>query len=167
MGFAIAAAALAGLFALVAAYFRKIEAPQATSRLAVGAFATAALAALSLGLIFALDKGMLTVALALTALGGAFVSARLDIRTLRSAVAALGLLVLARLVWDPRVVGADLGRSLISTGCSSATASRRSLFSWPRGCCVASAAKISRRGSRSRSRSSLRRSSCFSRYTMR
>ena len=61
---------------------------------ALGATASAALAALALGLTFALDKGMLTVAFALTALGTAWVAERVAIPALRYAVGAIGLLVL-------------------------------------------------------------------------
>ena len=82
-------------------------------RLGLGAFASAALAALALGLVFALDRGMLTVALALAALGAAFVDRRLGIGALRWCVAGLGLIIAARLFYEPRIVGADLGTTLI------------------------------------------------------
>jgi uncharacterized membrane protein len=84
--------------------------PQAPSdRLALGLMASAGFAALALGLNFALESGALTVALALSALGAAFVESRLDISTLRKAAAAMGLVVAARLAWDPRIVGENLG----------------------------------------------------------
>jgi uncharacterized membrane protein len=78
-------------------------------RLALGAAASAALAALALGLTFALDKGMLTVAFALTALGTAWIAERAAVPALRYAVGAIGLVVLGRLVWDPTIVGGDPG----------------------------------------------------------
>ena len=71
--------AIAGLlalaFLLAAASFRKrlSEAPSATFYLGVGVLASASLAALAFGAIFVLDRGMLTVALALAALGAAVV----------------------------------------------------------------------------------------------
>jgi len=111
-GFAVAAAMLALGFALLAQHFRG-GAQAAAARLALGAFATAALAALALGLVFALDKGMLTVALALAGLAAAAVSARLGVGALRFASAAMGFVVLARLVWDPRIVGGELGTTPI------------------------------------------------------
>ena len=112
MVFAIVAGLLATGFALLAHYFRR-GGEAGARRLALGAFATAALAALALGLVFALDKGMLTVVLALAALAAAGISARLDIGALRWASAALGLVVLARLVLEPRIVGAELGTTPI------------------------------------------------------
>ena len=63
----------------------------APSGSALGATASAALAALALGLTFALDKGMLTVAFALTALGTAWVAERIAMPALRYAVGAIGL----------------------------------------------------------------------------
>ncbi len=83
--------------------------PSAALRLGTGAMASAAIAALALALTFALDRGALTVALALAGLGAAYVAVRIDVPALRLAVGALGLIVLARLIWEPRVVGADLG----------------------------------------------------------
>ena len=74
-------------------------------RLGLGALASGAIAALASGLVFALDGALLTVALALSALGTAFVAIRLEIPALRWAVAGFGVLVGARLAWEPRVVG--------------------------------------------------------------
>lgn len=81
--------------------------------LALGSAASAALAALSLGLVFWLDKGMLTVALALSALGAAYVADRTGISFLRYGVGALGLLVLGRLIYDPSIVGGDPGSTIL------------------------------------------------------
>ena len=111
--FALIAGALAALFVFLAQYFRRgdsADAPPAT-KLALGAFATAALGALALGLVFVFDAGALTVALALSALAAAAVSARLDIAALRWAAAAMGLVVLGRIVWEPRIVGDQLGKT--------------------------------------------------------
>ena len=83
--------------------------PDAPAKLGTGAFAAASISALSLALVFLLDKGMLTIAFALTAAGTAFVAARLRLPVLRWCVAALGLLVAARMAWDPRIAGAALG----------------------------------------------------------
>ncbi|MDJ1157766.1 DUF2339 domain-containing protein [Chelatococcus sp. SYSU_G07232] len=82
-------------------------------RLGIGATASAALAALALGLTFALDKGMLTVAFALSALAAAFVANRVGIPALRHAVGGVGLVVLGRIAWDPTIAGDDLGRTPI------------------------------------------------------
>jgi uncharacterized membrane protein len=78
------------------------------TRLGLGALAASAIAALALGLVFALQGGTLTVALALAALGAAFVAVRLDLAALRWCVCAFGILVAARLAWEPRIVGAAL-----------------------------------------------------------
>jgi uncharacterized membrane protein len=81
--------------------------------LGLGAMASAALAALALGIVFVLDRGMLTVALALAAFGATIVESRLSIPALRWAVAGLGLVVAGRLAYEPRIVGADLGTTPI------------------------------------------------------
>jgi uncharacterized membrane protein len=108
--FALAAGALALAFAAAARWLWRGMGPGLDAvRLAVGATATGALAALALGLTFALDKGMLTVAFALMAPATAWVAARIDLPVLRYAVAAIGVLVLGRLIWDPTIVGPDPG----------------------------------------------------------
>jgi uncharacterized membrane protein len=113
--FAAIAGGLAFAFLVAGNFFfsRNAVDTQPTLRLGLGAFASAALAALALGLVFALDRGMLTVALALAALGAAFVDRRLDIGALRWCVAGLGLIIAARLLYEPRIVGADLGTTPI------------------------------------------------------
>jgi uncharacterized membrane protein len=102
-------------FMLAASAFQKglSERASAALNLGLGAMASAALAALALGFVFVLNRGMLTVALALSALGAAMVERRLSIPALRLAVAGLGVLVAGRLAYDPRIVGADLGVSPI------------------------------------------------------
>jgi uncharacterized membrane protein len=111
-------AAVAGFLALgfvaAAAFFRAraAQAEHPGARMALGFFATGAIAALAMGFMFVLSGGTLTVALALAALGAAFVATRLDLDAVRWCVAALGLVVAARLVWEPRIV-ADLGTTPI------------------------------------------------------
>ncbi|MDO9441133.1 MAG: DUF2339 domain-containing protein [Beijerinckiaceae bacterium] len=108
---AAAAAVLAIAFVYAARLFqtsrRFAESP--TVRLGLGAFASAAIAALALGFVFILEGGTLTVALALAALGAAYVSDRFEIPALRWCVCGFGLLVAARYAWDPRIVGPALG----------------------------------------------------------
>src|SRR6185369_5533525 len=82
-------------------------------RLGLGAMAASAIASLALALVFALEGGTLTIGLALAALGTAYVAARLDLAALRWCVAALGILVAARLAYEPRIVGAKLSKTLI------------------------------------------------------
>jgi len=105
--------ALVFTFAATVISSRLESEPSEVLRLSLGAYASAALAALALGLVFALDRGVLTIALALAALSAAFVDRRLDISALRWCVAGLGLVVAARLVWEPRIVSGDLGATPI------------------------------------------------------
>ena len=109
--FALFGLALAILFAEAADRFQKAEGdPPATApHLAAGAFAAAAIAALAFWLVVSLDRGYLTVALALSALGTSYVSTLKQIPMLRYAVAALGVVVLGRVAWDPAIMGADVG----------------------------------------------------------
>jgi len=110
----VIAGVLGALFVGAAAWLRQHESETLDGvHLGVGATASAAVAALALGLTFALDKGMLTVAFALSALGTSIVADRVRIPELRYVVGAIGLLVAARLAWDPTIVGGDPGRTLI------------------------------------------------------
>lgn len=110
LSFALLAGALALAFVLATQWLmRRASDEDVARRLGLGAVASAALGAVALGLTFALEKGMLTVAFALAALGTAWISNRIAIPALRYAVGALGLLVAGRLVWDPTIVGGDPG----------------------------------------------------------
>ncbi|MHB2166049.1 DUF2339 domain-containing protein [Alsobacter sp. R-9] len=80
-----------------------------SARFGLEACAAGALAALAAGLTMVLDKGGLTVALALSAAGAAWVTTREPVGTLRYAVGVLGVAVLGRLVWDPTIVGGEIG----------------------------------------------------------
>jgi uncharacterized membrane protein len=112
LSFALAAGLLGLGFAGAASWFRRQEGDVLDGvRLGLGATASAAVAALALGLTFALERGMLTVAFALAALGTAWVADRLRIGALRTVVGALALLILGRLIWDPTLVRGDLGRT--------------------------------------------------------
>ena len=111
LSFSLIGAALAVGFALLAEDFFKREGngKSTIAKIPTGAFATAAIAALAIALTAGLQRGYLTVAFALAALGAAYVSNRRDIPILRYAVTALGVVVLARMMWDPYVMGTDLG----------------------------------------------------------
>jgi uncharacterized membrane protein len=112
---AATAAAVAAAMAVVAAVFlqrRTSDAPPAIT-LGLGAFAAGAIAGLLLGLVFELSEGTLTVALALAALGAAFVSERLVVPALRWCVLALGLAVAGRFLHEPRIVGDALGKTIL------------------------------------------------------
>ncbi len=107
------AAGLLGLVYVAAARMLMMRGHGAPGRLALGAAASAALASLALGLVFWLDRGMLTVAFALAALGTAYVADRTGIVALRWGVGATGLIILARLVYDPSIVGGDPGQTIV------------------------------------------------------
>jgi len=110
LSFALVAGVLALAFMLVSQWLMRHGSEEdGAIRLGLGATASAALGAVALGLTFALEKGMLTVALALTALGTAWVANRIALPALRHAVGAIGLVVLGRLIWDPTIVGGDPG----------------------------------------------------------
>ena len=110
ISFAFAGAALALIFAVAAERFKRAEIDElAGTRLATGAFAAAAIAAFAFGLTAFLDRGYLTVAFGLAAYGTAWIAARRDIPLLRHVVTALALIVLARIAWNPRIMGDDVG----------------------------------------------------------
>jgi uncharacterized membrane protein len=109
----------AGLALLLAAWFA-VAAEQLTRRPARPGVASAAAlhaagsaVALALTLTFALEKGWLTVGLALMAPGVAWVAEKRPLPMLRWIVAAAAVLVLARILWEPRIVGADVGTTPI------------------------------------------------------
>jgi uncharacterized membrane protein len=82
--------------------------------MAAGAmFATGALAALALALTFALEKGWLTVGLALMAPGAAWVAQKRPLPWLRSLAAIVAAIVVARIAYEPRIVGDELGTAPI------------------------------------------------------
>ena len=107
---ALAAALIGAAFVVGARVFRDGFPQEAApaARIGLGAFSAGAVAALSSGLVFALDGGALTVSLALAALASAFVADRLSLAVLRWCVAALGLVIAGRLAYEPRIVGAAL-----------------------------------------------------------
>ena len=76
-------------------------------------FATGTLAALALTLTFALEKGWLTVALALMVPGTAWVAGERPLPWLRWLAAILVGVVAARIAHEPRIVGDDLGTTPI------------------------------------------------------
>ena len=61
----------------------------------------------------ALERGWLTVGLALMVPGIAWVSAKRPLAALRALAAVIGVLVLARIAWEPRIAGEDVGTTPI------------------------------------------------------
>ncbi len=110
--FAGLALLLATIFALATeTLLRRDKRPGIAAASAI--YATGALAALALALTFALEKGWLTVALALMAPGAAWVSEKRPLPWLRSLAAIMAALVTARVGWEPRIVGDALGSAPI------------------------------------------------------
>ena len=71
--------------------------------------AAGAAASLALALAFSLEKGWLTVGLALMTPALTWVAQKRPLPMLRWIAAAAAVLVVARIVWEPRIVGDDLG----------------------------------------------------------
>src|SRR5262249_5088208 len=61
----------------------------------------------------ALEKGWLTVALALMVAGIAWAADKRPLPALRMLAAAVAVLVMARITWEPRIVGPDVGTTPI------------------------------------------------------
>jgi uncharacterized membrane protein len=76
-------------------------------------FATGALAALALTFTFAFEKGWLTVGLALMVPGAAWVAEKRPLPWLRWLAAIMVAVVLARIAYEPRIVGDDIGTTPI------------------------------------------------------
>ncbi|WP_439373807.1 DUF2339 domain-containing protein [Bradyrhizobium sp. DASA03120] len=110
--FAILAVLLAAAFGgATEALTRREERPGVATSIAL--FATGTLGALALALTFALEKGWLTIALALMSLGTAWISLQRPIPVLRRLAAIFAAIVTARIVYDPRIVGDAVGTTPI------------------------------------------------------
>jgi len=110
--FAILAVLLAAAFgAATEALSRREDRPGAPTSVAL--FATGTLGALALALTFALEKGWLTIALALMSLGTAWISLQRPIPVLRRLAAVFAGIVTARIAYDPRIVGDAIGTTPI------------------------------------------------------
>src|SRR5580692_4645080 len=110
--FAILAVLLAASFAVATEILSRREARPGLAA-ATALFATGTLAALALALTFALDKGWLTIALALTSTGAAWVSIQRPIPFLRVLSSILAGIVVLRIGYEPRIVGAAVGTTPI------------------------------------------------------
>jgi uncharacterized membrane protein len=106
--FAAIAVALAAWFASASELLIRRE-PRPGVPSAAALHAAGSAAALALALTFALERGWLTVGLALMAPSIAWVASKRPLPLLRWIAAAMALLVVARLAYEPRVVGDDLG----------------------------------------------------------
>ena len=110
--FAILAVLLAASFAAATEILTRRDArPGLVTSTAL--YATGSLAALALALTFALDKGWLTIALALTSMGAAWVSTQRPIPFLRVLSSILAGIVVLRIGYEPRIVGSAVGTTPI------------------------------------------------------
>lgn len=110
--FAIVAVILAAAFAAATEILSKRE-DRPGLQASIALFATATLAALALALTFALEKGWLTIALALMSLGTAWISLQRPIPFLRTLAAILAGIVVLRIGYEPRIVGSEVGTTPI------------------------------------------------------
>jgi uncharacterized membrane protein len=110
--FAILAVVLAAAFAAATETLSKRE-DRPGLQASIALFATGTLAALALALTFALEKGWLTIALALMSAGTAWISTQRPIPFLRALAAILAAIVVMRIADEPRIVGAAVGTTPI------------------------------------------------------
>ena len=115
--FATAALVLAAFYAYateaLSRWPAQSESSAARNELAAAVFATGAIASLALALSLGLEKGWLTVALALMVPGIAWIAEKRPWPALRWLAAAVTIAVLGRVWWDPRIVGGELGTTPI------------------------------------------------------
>ena len=81
--------------------------------IAIALFATATLGALALALTFVLEKGWLSIALAVMSMGTAWISVQRPIPFMRSLAAILAGIVTLRIAYEPRIAGEAVGTTLI------------------------------------------------------
>jgi uncharacterized membrane protein len=81
--------------------------------ISIALFATGTLSALALALTFALDKGLLSIAIALMSLATAWISMQRPIPFLRSLAAILAAIVVMRTAYEPRIAGDAIGTTPI------------------------------------------------------
>jgi uncharacterized membrane protein len=108
--FAALALLIAALFAVATEVITR-RAPRPGSASAAAIFATGSIAALALAFTFALEKGWLSIALALMVPGTAWIAEKRPLPWLRWLCGILVALVMARIAYEPRIVGADLGET--------------------------------------------------------
>src|SRR5262249_31572366 len=110
--FASAGLALAALFAVATEKLDR-RAPRPGLAAAGALFATGSVAALALAFTMALERGWLTIALALMVPGVAWVAQQRPWPVLRVLAAVIGVIALARIAWQQYVLGADVGTTPI------------------------------------------------------
>lgn len=104
------ALAMSAMFTMLAGFFERRLPEDGSDRDGVVATCLiAAISVLTLGLAMLLERGALTIALALISPATAFVYTRRPLAALRPLALVPALLWAARVAWDPAVVGDDLG----------------------------------------------------------
>lgn len=106
--FAALALLLAALFWFATDRLSKRE-PRPGTASSAAIYACGTVAALALALTLALEKGWLTVSLALMVPGIAFIAEKRPLPMLRTLCGIIVALVMARVAYNPRIVGGDLG----------------------------------------------------------
>jgi uncharacterized membrane protein len=110
--FAIIAVLLAAAFgAATEMLSRREERPGL--QIAIALFATGTLGALALAFTFSLEKGWLSIALALMSMGAAWISVQRPIPFMRTLAAILAGIVTARIAYEPRIAGEAIGTTPI------------------------------------------------------
>jgi uncharacterized membrane protein len=110
--FAILAVVLAAVFGAATESLARREDRRGVV-IATALFATGTLGALALALTFALEKGWLTIALALMSAGTAWISLQRPIPFLRTLAAVLAGIVVLRIGYEPRIAGNAIGTTPI------------------------------------------------------
>jgi uncharacterized membrane protein len=110
--FAILAVLLAAAFGAATEWLARRDSRPGKA-ISIALFATGTLAAVALALTFALEKGWLTIALSLMALGTAWISMQRPIPFLRWLAAILAGIVVTRIGYEPRIVGDAVGTTPI------------------------------------------------------
>lgn len=112
--FGLVALALAAFFAAATeALARRLTPGEHGVDGAIAVYAVATIAAIGAAMAALLERGFLTIALALLVPAIAWVEAARPVRGLRATAAAASAVVAARFVFDPAVVGTDLGTTPI------------------------------------------------------
>lgn len=110
--FAILAVVLAAILAGLTESLTRRDARPGLA-ISTALFATGTLGALALAFTFALEKGWLTIALALMSLGTAWIAMQRPIPFLRWLAAILAAVVAARVGYEPRIAGDAIGTTPI------------------------------------------------------
>jgi uncharacterized membrane protein len=111
--FAGLALLLAALYGVATETLAKRAPPRPGLAASTAIFSTGSVAALALALTLALEKGWLTVGLALMVPGIAWIAEKRPLPFLRRLAAALIVIVVLRVGYDPRIVGGDIGTTPI------------------------------------------------------